>query len=123
MDENDSNPAAYAPPTADLGGDQRLASPRIRFWVACLGCLVGAPAVFYGLVVLHAPLELFPVVALLAWLGPLSWVLSAHLQRFPAQVGFVRMTIVAIGLTMAMAFFAVLGIGITAALVADPAWP
>lgn len=123
MDENDRNPAAYAPPTADLGIDQPLASPRIRFWVACLWCLILAPILLHGLVGFQAPPELFPVVALLAWLAPMSWVLSAHVQRFPARVGFVRMTIVAIGLTMAMAFFAVLGIGMTAALVADPAWP
>jgi hypothetical protein len=123
MDENDGNPAVYAPPTADLHIEPPLASPRIRFWVACLWCLILAPILLYGLVGFQAPPELFPVAALLAWLPPLSWVLSAHVQRFPARVGFVRMTIVSIGLTMAMAFFAVLGISIAAALVADLTWP
>jgi hypothetical protein len=122
MSESGTSEDVYAPPASDLGADARRSSPRLRFWLACLWSLIFAPVIFYGLIAIQAPMSLFPVMALAAWLAPLSWVLSAHLQFSTGGTGFIRMIIVAVGLSMAMGFFALLGMSIAAAMLGDPAF-
>ena len=122
-----AEPSLYAPPMADLGVDAPRDSPRLRFWLACAWSLVFAPVLFHGLVALRAPEFLYPVVAFAAWLGPVAWVLSAHLALPLARVGFARAMLVSLGLTIAMAVFAVIGMAIASAMVGgvglDPASP
>ena len=99
MSESGASEDVYAPPASDLGADARRSSPRLRFWLACLWSLIFAPVIFYELIAIQAPMSLFPIVALAAWLAPLSWVLSAHLPFSTGGAGLIRMIIVAVGLS------------------------
>ena len=109
----------YAPPQADLGVATPRNSPRLRFWLASLSGMLSAPVLLYALVGLQAPIPVFPIAALAAWLGPLLWILSSH-RQLTGHITIGRFVVVAAGLALAMSMFAILGIGIATVLMVNP---
>jgi hypothetical protein len=99
----------YRGPDAELGVSTPAASPRQRFWLACLGSFVAAPLGTALLFVARAPGEVFTLVALAAYAAPMAWVLLAHVRRSSGAGMVARLVVVGVGLSVAMIISAMLG--------------
>lgn len=100
LDQHD----VYAPPSAAIAAEPRVASPRARFWFACIASFFAAPLIIF------VPVDSWVQYAAtgLGWMLATAWVLIGDARRFP-QGGIGRWLFLAIGLGIGMTVFAAAG--------------
>lgn len=94
----------YAPPSATLAAEPRVASSRARFWIVCFASFFAAPFIVF------VPVDAWVQYAAtgIGWMLATAWVLIGDARRFP-QCGIGRWLFLAIGLGIGMAVFAAAG--------------
>lgn len=94
----------YAPPSATIATEPRIASPRARFWFACFASFFAAP------LILFVPVDSWIQYAatVLGWMLATAWVLIGDAKRFPGG-GIGRWLFLATGLGIGMIVFAAAG--------------